>query len=329
LLGGVLAAMVLKGAGIYAIARLARARHPEALERAALMAQGGEFAFVLYGAAAATGIVETRVNALLTAAVILSMAFTPLAVMALRWLLPKKAAPDLSGVRTVDDGARAGDAFGKVMVIGFGRFAQIACQSLLARGIDVTIIENDTDMIRAAARFGFHAYYGDGTRMEVLRASGAGDARALLVCTDDRHATLSIVEQARQAFPLVPVLARAYDRQHAIDLIHAGVDFQLRETFESAMAFGAEALRRMGETEDTIAEVAEDVRRRDIERLELQIAGGIQQGRDLMHHQRWTPTPLTRPQRSGQALNPEAEQALQQADRAAAQPPAAQSSTMS
>ncbi|MCZ2495758.1 potassium transporter [Xylophilus sp. Kf1] len=312
LLGGVLVAMALKSAGVYLVARLMKARHPEALERAALMTQGGEFAFVLYGAAAGAGLIEGHVNAVLTAAVILSMALTPLAVFALRWALPARQPQDMRQVRDIIDAARAGEEIaGNVVVIGFGRFSQITCQTLLARGVDVTIIENDTDMIRTAGRFGFHAYYGDGTRMDVLRAAGAAHAQALLVCVNDRQAATRIVELAKKAFPLVPVLARAYDRQHAIELVKEGVDWQLRETFESAMAFGSETLRRLGVSEGDIAEVSEDVRRRDAERLQLQMAGGIQQGLDLVRGNRWTATPLTKPKRSGNALNDAAAAALE------------------
>jgi len=312
LLGGVVVAMTLKSGGVYLVARLMKARHPEALERAALMTQGGEFAFVLYGAAAGAGIIEGHVNALLTASVILSMALTPVAVFGLRWLLPARQPQDMRNVRDIIDAASAGEEIaGNVVVIGFGRFSQITCQALLARGVDVTIIENDTDMIRTAGRFGFHAYYGDGTRMDVLRAAGAAHAQALLVCVNDKEAATRIVELAKKAFPLVPVLARAYDRQHAIELIRHGVDWQLRETFESAMEFGSEALRRLGVSEGDIAEVSEDVRRRDAERLQLQMAGGIQQGLDLVRGTRWTATPLTKPKRSGNALNDAAAAALE------------------
>lgn len=310
LLGAVLAYMALKGAGIYAVARATKASHGDALQRAALMAQGGEFAFVLYSAATAAGIVEGNVNALLTAAIILSMALTPLAVLALRWVMPAPPPPSMDGVEDV----MAGEAqSGSVLVIGFGRFGQIASQSLLARGIDVVIIENDTDMIRAAAQFGFKVFYGDGTRLDVLHASGAGHAKAILVCVDKKEVTSRIVELLKHECPLTPVLARAYDRQHAIELIRHGVDYQLRETFESALAFGAEALRVFGVQEADIAEVAEDIRRRDAQRLQLQMAGTPTSGVNLMHGNRWQPTPLTQPQREGRALNEEAADAIEQA----------------
>ncbi|HQS00384.1 MULTISPECIES: monovalent cation:proton antiporter-2 (CPA2) family protein [unclassified Polaromonas] len=305
ILGGVLAYMAFKGMGIYAVARVTKSNHGDALQRTAMMAQGGEFAFVLYSAAAAAGIVEASVNAVLTAAIIISMALTPLAVMSLRWLLPAKPEQDMDGVDV------AQDLRGSVLIIGFGRFGQIASQSLLARGIDIAIIENDTDMIRAAAQFGFKVYYGDGTRLDVLHASGAGHARAILVCVDKKEATSLIVELAKHEFPLTPVLARAYDRQHAIELIRLGVDYQLRETLESALTFSSAALRQLGVQEAEVAEVAEDIRRRDAERLQLQLCGDISSGIDLMHGGRWTPAPLTRPKQSGQALNEQAAEALE------------------
>lgn len=311
LLAGVLVYMALKGAGIYAVARFTKAAHGDALQRAVLMAQGGEFAFVLYSAAAAAGIVEARVNAMLTAAIILSMALTPLAMIALPWFMPRETdGPDMEGVEDVMDGE---GHTGSVLVIGFGRFGQIASQALLARGIDVVIIESDTDMIRAAAKFGFKVFYGDGTRLDVLHASGARHAKAILVCVDRKETTSRIVEQLKHECPLTPVLARSYDRQHAIELIRHGVDFQMRETFESALAFGSEALRVFGVEEEAISEVVEDIRRRDAERLQLQMAGDETAGVKLMHGNRWQPTPLTRPKREGRALNDEAEDALEDA----------------
>ncbi|KAF1048721.1 monovalent cation:proton antiporter-2 (CPA2) family protein [Xylophilus sp.] len=318
ILAGLAAAMALKMAAVYGVARLSKAGHAEALERAALMAQGGEFAFVLYAAGAAGGLLSGRVHATLTATVILSMAFTPVLAAALHRLQPPgRAAPDLSGIERVQDTPASAD--GGVLMIGFGRFGQIASQALLARGIDITLIENDTDMIRSAARFGFKVYYGDGRRLDVLHASGAAHARAILVCTDRKETTSHIVELLRHSFPLVPVMARAYDRQHAVSLMKQGVQFQLRETLESALGFGAQALRQLGERESVVAEIAEDIRRRDAERLQLQLAGDTRAATmDLTRGNHWSATPLTRPQHAGQALNPEAATAMVDRDRQAA-----------
>ena len=232
ILGGVAAFMAVKATGIYLVARAFGADHGEAAERAALFAQGGEFAFVLYAAALAAGLFEPRIAAAMTAIVILSMALTPLVVLALTRLLPEKEA-SMDGV----DGVKDTDGLrGRVLIIGFGRFAQVVSQPLLLRGVDVSIIDVDVEMIRAAGNFGFKIYYGDGTRLDVLRMSGAQEAESILVCVDKADAADRIVELCRSEFPLTRLFVRAYDRGHVLRLVEAGVDYQIRETFESALS---------------------------------------------------------------------------------------------
>jgi CPA2 family monovalent cation:H+ antiporter-2/glutathione-regulated potassium-efflux system protein KefB len=169
-----------------------------------------------------------------------------------------------------------------VLLIGFGRFGQIVSQPLLARGYSISMIETDADFIRQAAEFGFKVHYGDGTRLDILHAAGAHEARLIVIGVDDREASLKIAKLAKAEFPLVPVLARAYDRVHASELIHAGVTWQIRETFESAVLLGMHALEVLGVPEQERATVLEDFRRRDAERLALEVAGGIYAGRDLI-----------------------------------------------
>ncbi|MBB5757582.1 CPA2 family monovalent cation:H+ antiporter-2/glutathione-regulated potassium-efflux system protein KefB [Methylorubrum rhodinum] len=272
---GVAAYMAVKGLVIYAVARALRAAHAEALERAVLMAQGGEFAFVLYAAAASAGIIDAVTNAILTATVILSMALTPLMVIALDRFGPKATA-STDGVEAPED------LVGSALIVGFGRFGQIASQPLISRGCSVSIIDTDPANIRLAEGFGFKVYYGDGTRLDILRAAGAENARAILICVDAPETARRIAEIAKAEFPLVPVLARARDRAHAIALIQAGVAYQVRETVESAFALGERALLSVGADPDAAVAMMEDVRRRDAERLELEIVGGIYAGRELI-----------------------------------------------
>ena len=302
----VLAYMVVKAIGIYGVARLLRTRHHDALERAVIMAQGGEFAFVLYAAAMAVGIIDGEQSAIMTAIIIVSMVMTPFAIVLLRPFIAQRDEQTLDGVEVADG------LSGSVLIIGFGRFGQIVSQPLLLRGVDVSIIDNDVEMIQAAADFGFKVYYGDGTRPDILHAAGAGRARAVLICVDKAEAAVRIAENMKDEFPLVPVLARAYDRGATLGLIEVGVDFQIRETFESALVFGGETLARLGVSREEVANVIEDVRRRDDERLELQIAGGLQAGRRLMKGNipGPTPTPLATPKRPGQAMNEGAVDAL-------------------
>ncbi|MCW5624882.1 MAG: monovalent cation:proton antiporter-2 (CPA2) family protein [Burkholderiales bacterium] len=268
--------MLVKAVGVYALARALKSSHAEALTRAALLIQGGEFAFVLYAAAAGAGIFEAHVSAILSAAVILSMALTPLVVMALRWLIPKRG-PSMDGVDIAED------LSGSVLLVGFGRFGQIVSQSLLARGFAISIIETDTTAIRDAKDFGFKVYYGDGSRPDVLHAAGAETARAILICINDKAAAIRAAEIVKAEFPHARLLVRSLDREHSLELVATGVDFQIRETFESAMAFGEAALRALGLEEIEAAEVVAEVRRRDAQRFDLEVVGGIYAGRSMIH----------------------------------------------
>lgn len=301
-IGGVVLFMLVKGLGIYAIARVFRARHPEAIERSALFAQGGEFAFVLYAAATAVGLFDGRTSAIASAIVILSMVLTPLITLFTRRVLTRAEGPADEDMEGVDRPAGLRE---RVLILGFGRFAQVASQPLLAHDVDVSIVDNDVDMVKAAASFGFKVYYGDATRLDVLRASGAGTAETILICVDRPEAADRIVELARSEFPLTKLFVRAFDRGHSMRLIQAGVDFQIRETFESALSFSAHVLKDLGFEPEQVADTIEDVRRRDEERLTLQLTGGLQAGRSLMRGNAVTPAPepYIQPRRPGRMLN--------------------------
>ena len=309
-LGGVIAFMAVKAVAIYGVARIFKASEREAVERAVLFAQGGEFAFVLYAAALTTGVFDARISGIATAVVILSMVLTPLTTIAIARLMPPVDL-DPDGADGVD---RANNLRERVLIIGFGRFAQVVSQPLLARDVDVSIIDMDVEMIQAAGNFGFKVYYGDGARLDVLRASGAANAETILVCVDKPETADRIVELVKAEFPLTKLFVRAYDRGHAIRLVQAGVEYQLRETFESALVFGHQVLIDLGFTHEQAAETIEDVRRRDEERLSLQMVEGITAGRSLMRGNIRTtkPEPYVKPRREGQALNEEAADALEE-----------------
>jgi glutathione-regulated potassium-efflux system protein KefB len=239
------------------------------------MAQGGEFAFVLFTTAASAGIISGETNAIFTATVIISMVLTPLCILGMERLLPKPV-QSMEGVEQVNGLSE------RILLIGFGRFGQITSQTLLGKGHAISIIDNDTDMIRAAATFGFKVYYGDGRRLDILRAAGAEHADLVLICVDDKEATTRIATLIRNEFPLVNVMARAFDRMHAIELVKVGIEYQLRELFESAVTFGAQAIRVLGASEEEIAEVVAGIRRRDKERFAAQAVGGWKAGNDLL-----------------------------------------------
>ncbi|NBB51322.1 potassium transporter [Rhizobium sp. CRIBSB] len=297
ILAGLAAFMGLKVVAVYTVARLKRG-HGEGLLRAALMGEGGEFAFVLYAAALAAGLFDPRMAAILSAIVILSMALTPLRLLIADRLRPSTDV-SMDGIDPAE-GLRE-----RVLIIGFGRFAQVVSQPLLARDVDVSIIDLDVEMIQAAGNFGFKVYYGDGARLDVLRASGAEKAETILVCVDKPEVADRIVELVKAEFPLTKLFVRAYDRGHSIRLIEAGVEYHIRETFESALKFGEQVLIDLGFNAEDVAETINDVRRRDAERLDLQVTGGIQAGRALMRGNLVTPqpAPYVKPRREGQVLN--------------------------
>lgn len=272
---GVVALMVAKALCIYVVARLTRSDHAEAVDRAILMAQGGEFAFVLFTEALKLQVMSPEVNASMTAIVVLSMAITPLVVV-LHKRFGRADAVRLDGVEAPRD------LQGNVLIIGFGRVGQIATQGPLAKGAQLSIIDNDPDVIRAAEPYGFKVYYGDGARADVLRAAGAHRARAIVVCVNDKDAATRIVENARRECPQVKLIVRAFDREHALELVQKDADHVVRETLESALLMGRQAVLALGATEDEADALTEQVRSRDAERFALETAGATFAGRALV-----------------------------------------------
>jgi CPA2 family monovalent cation:H+ antiporter-2/glutathione-regulated potassium-efflux system protein KefB len=268
--------MVLKMLGIYAVARIGKASHAEALERAVLMANGGEFAFVLYASAVGVGLLTPEENGILTAVIIISMVATPLLVILHDRLR-------LAPTRSTDGVDAAQDLTGDVLIIGFGRVGQVVSQPLLARGFRVSTIETDIEMIEAAADFGFKVYYGDGGRLDILHAAGAADAALVAVCVENRATTTRIVELLRAEFPLVPILVRSFDREHAVELVHLGAEYQVRETFESAMLMGRKALTMLGVDPEEAGEIMDAARSRDADRFQIDLVEGVRGGTGLFY----------------------------------------------
>lgn len=281
-----LAAFTLaKGAAVYAVARFFGSSGHHAMHRTSMFVQGGEFAFVLYAAAASGGVIDARDNGLFATVVILSMALTPVLMIMSDRLLKSRAS--MAGIK------EACDLKGRTLVIGFGRFGQIASQALLSRGVDISVIDTDPDRIRDAGRWGFMVHFGDGTRLETLRHSGAAEADAIMVCINDPQSALQIVDLVRHEFPQAKLLVRSYDRGHSIQLIRARVDFEIRETVESAYLMGAAALRALGESELDVQDAIDDIRQRDANRLSEQVQGDFMSGREQLHVQP-VPEPLSR-----------------------------------
>jgi CPA2 family monovalent cation:H+ antiporter-2 len=290
--------MLVKGIVLYALARLFKANHNDAVRIALLLPQAGEFAFVLFASASAVRALWPSETAFVAGIVTVTMALTPFTVMLGRYLVREE--PDDS---IEEDFEGAG---GRVLVVGFGRFGQILSQVLLAKDVNATILDASAERVRQAARFGFRIYFGDGTRRDVLRAAGAEQASIICICVDKADVANRIVDLVMHEFPSAKVFVRSWDRGHSLELLGKGVDYELRETFESALAFGAETLRGIGFAADEADEVVADVRRRDADRLALQLSGDAAAGVPATKPQEVTPEPLTPPARLQNSVDREA-----------------------
>jgi voltage-gated potassium channel Kch len=272
----------------------------DALRAGSVLTAAGEFAFVLIPLGVAMGTLSGEQGSLFAAIAAVTMLIASPAAAITEAIIARL---DRGAERPADDfdGAR-----GSILLIGFGRFGQIVAQCLVAEGVDVTAIDTDPEMIEYATRFGFKLYYGDGARLDVLRAAGADAARVVAVCVDDPETALRIVDLVRVEFPGTVLLVRSYDRRHSLRLIARGVDFELRETFESALVFGRRALEGLGLDPERAQAIEDFVRARDLDRLAIQQAQGVSAGLELFGAQYVQPEPLSPPRRETVALNPEA-----------------------
>ncbi|MBB3592335.1 CPA2 family monovalent cation:H+ antiporter-2 [Rhizobium sp. BK529] len=282
--------MAVKALIIYALCRLTRSSHDDAVRIAFLLPQGGEFGFVLFTAAAVAGLMPSSTASLLVAIVTLSMALTPLGAALSQRMLTGEDHEELD-----EDFEGAG---ADVLMVGFSRFGQIAAQILLAGGRSVTVIDFSADRIRQASSFGFRIYFGDGTRKDVLRSAGIDRAKIVLVCTQKKEITDKVVELIQADYPQTTLFVRSYDRIHSIELRNKGVDYELRETLESGLLFGRRTLEALGVAEMDAYEIGEDIRKRDEARLVLQVSEGLQAGRDLLFSTPIRPEPLVKPKRA-------------------------------
>jgi glutathione-regulated potassium-efflux system ancillary protein KefC len=233
---------------------IARPMPMAAVERwpfAGLLAQGSEFAFVVFAVASQALVIPAHWSSMLVLMVALSMALTPLAVAAGERISriihrPAPLPPD----EIEPEGAC-------VIIAGFGRMGQIAGRLLLASGVKLTVLDNDPDLIETLRRFGFRVFYGDATRLDLLQAANAGKARLLINAIDDMEANLKLTELVRQYFPQLKIIARARNLTHVYELRNRGIEHIERETFESALLMGQRALEQMGVDSQT-AERARD-----------------------------------------------------------------------
>jgi monovalent cation:proton antiporter-2 (CPA2) family protein len=289
---------------IAVLSKLFGASWRDGLRSGTLLCTAGEFAFVLLPVAMGLGVMSPAEAQPVTALAAITMLLGPLLSTFVEKMVASRGEseedPDLQGLP-----GQEGELESRVLVIGFGRFGQIVNQVLLAQGIHATVIDKDVERIRDAGRFGLQVYYGDGTRLDVLRAAGAEKAEMICICIDDQEAMMKIIEIIHENFQNAQSFVRAFDRIHAIELMNRDVDYQIREVFESAIVFGRAALEELGTEPDAAAAAANDVRKRDIARLVLQKEVGTMGGAELVVGAKIAPEPLTVPTSRARALSPE------------------------
>ena len=252
--------LAIKVAALWAVARALGVTSRQRMLFAFLLSQGGEFAFVVFASARAAGVLPRDWEALLTVAVALSMATTPLLLLAHdRWLCRK--AEGEKGPDAIDEEA-------PVIIAGFGRFGQIVGRMLFANGIRAVVLDHDPDQIEMLRKFGYKVFYGDATRLDLLAAAGAGRARLLVNAIDDPAASLALVDRVRAEFPALPIVARARNVSHYYELRLRGVAVIERETFESALRAGRAALEALGVERFRAREMADAFRRHNLATLE-------------------------------------------------------------
>ena len=262
-----LALMLVKAAILLGIARFSGHGWESSRGLAAALCQGGEFAFVLFGLAADNGIMGHTLTDSLVIIVTLSMALTPLAfalndIVLARWL--EKPAD------TAFDAIDESDS--KVIIAGFGRVGQIVGRLLRAKRIAFTALDKDAEQVETVRRFGSRTYYGDASRLEVLRAAGAEKAQILVLAIDDVEASLRTAENARRHFPALKIYARARNRFHAYRLMDIGVDFLMRETLLSSLELAQSVMKGLGIADWEARTATETFRLHDERQLDRQHA---------------------------------------------------------
>jgi CPA2 family monovalent cation:H+ antiporter-2/glutathione-regulated potassium-efflux system protein KefB len=219
------------------------------------------------------------ITTVFTAIVTLSMATTPFLMMITARIREEpKRSEDREGPQA--DGANA-------LVVGYGRFGQTVAQMLLAADIPVTLIDTDAEMIDVAGEFGAKVYFGDGTRLDLLRQAGAAEAEAILFCLDGEQPDAALIRAVHEAFPNAGIFVRAYDRRMLVALRDAPVDFVVREVMESAVQMVRAALEHLGDSAEDIDRAETYYRKNDRERLDIQKdKGDIRAARDQTITQR-------------------------------------------
>ena len=262
LIGAVVGLMLIKGLILFGLGRVFKLDSAPAMGLAFGLAQGGEFAFVLLQLIGGLKIIDPHAQKFLVLVVALSIAATPiLTTLFAKFILPRfmSALPE----RDYD----VINEHNPVIIAGFGRFGQIVGRFMLSQGLKVTVLEKNPDQVELLRRFGSKGYFGDATRLDLLRSAGLAEARMLVVAVDDAESAVEIVKLSKLHFPKLLVYARARNRRHAYELHKAGVDYYHRETLDSSLTLARDAMIAMGYAKADIERKAKKFRTHDIQTL--------------------------------------------------------------
>jgi glutathione-regulated potassium-efflux system protein KefB len=268
-IGMAVALIAIKAVVLFGLAKLFGMETRRAIKLGLLLSQGGEFGFVLFAAAQDALLIDPEAASLFAAIVTVSMASTPFLMKFNDWF-DRRA--QLRGGDGMDGPEASGESC--AIIVGYGRFGQTVAQMLMAKGIALTLIDSKPSQIELSGNFGAKVYYGDGTRLDLLRAAGAETAKQILFCIDGDDLGPRKLEPILEAFPHAQVFVRAFDRRHMIRLSDLDLHCSIREVFESSVLMGREALLGFKFTGEEVDRVESEFRRRDRDRLEVQSATG-------------------------------------------------------
>ena len=286
----VLGFLGLKAAVIYALSKAMRLPFQDRPVFTLLLAQGGEFAFVVFQAASGAKVFTPETASLLIGAVAVSMLLSPLVLVGIdRLLLPRFAN---CGVPEMEEISQLQEA--PVIIAGFGRYGQIVARLLLAEGYACTVLDHDAEMIEAARNFGYRVFYGDASRLDLLRTAGAGTAKILMIAVDDKEQSLKIADLALEHFPGLQIVARARDVTHWHELRDRGVTLVQREMFESSLLSARSVLELLGRSPEQVEQTAQRFRQHNLALFETmrphykdraKLTATVKQGRQQLEEQ--------------------------------------------
>jgi monovalent cation:proton antiporter-2 (CPA2) family protein len=266
--GLALGIIVVKAILIAGLAFMFGMRKGRAIWLGLLLSQAGEFGFVLFGQAASAQLITAEAASLFSAVVTLTMVSTPFLMQVIEWILRRLPEPavDLDGPEFSPET--------NAIVVGYGRFGQTVAQMLMAKGIPVTIIDSKPSQIELSEEFGTKVYYGDGTRVDLLRTAGAETSEGIIFCQNPRELARDKLEAVFEAFPHAAIMVRVYDRLQVIEFNGLDLAVCQRELYESAVVMGREVLIKLGVSRREAERVEREYRERDLERLEAQTITG-------------------------------------------------------